>query len=217
MTPLDLLDHVGVALFAATGVLTASRKQLDLVGFLFLGTVTGVGGGTVRDLVLDVPVFWVQEPVFVLTCATMAVTVFLSAHLIESRYSLLLWLDAAALAAYAVFGAHKGLEVSGSPTVALVTGMATGTLGGIIRDIVAREPSVLLRWEIYVTAAMAGAAVYVTATALGLHLAVAAPAAFGLAFVVRGGAVLYGWRLPAYRSRPGRDDPAHRSEPWKRQ
>lgn len=212
MTPLDLLDHMGVALFAATGALAASRKQLDLIGFLFLGTVTGVGGGTVRDLVLDVPVFWVEEPVFVLTCMIAAVAVFLSAHLLESRYTLLLWLDAAALAAYAVFGAYKGLSISGSPTVAIVMGVATGTLGGIIRDVVAREPSVLLRPDIYVTAAMAGAAVYVSATALGLPLAAAAPAAFAIAFVVRGGAIVYGWHLPAYRSRPGRD-PARIPEP----
>lgn len=199
------LDYIGVALFAITGALTASRKQLDIIGFLFLAGVTGIGGGTARDLILDVPVFWVVHPVYVLVCAGCAICVYLGAHLIESRYRLLLWLDAAALSAYGVFGAYKGLLVTDSQTVAVIMGMLTGTLGGILRDVLSQEPSVLMRKDIYVAAAMAGAVAFVTASGLGAGLVWAAATGFVLAFGVRSGALVFGWTLPLYKSRPGRD------------
>ncbi len=205
MGPVALLDYSGVALFAATGALAASRKQLDIIGFLFLAAVTGMGGGTVRDLILGVPVFWVEQHMFVLACTAAGVLVFFTAHLIESRYRLLLWLDAVALSAYGVFGAYKGLLITDSATVAVVMGMLTGTFGGILRDVLAGEPSVLMRQEIYVAAAMAGGAVFVAAAGAGLPIAWAAGIGFVAALGVRSGALHFGWTLPAYRSRPGRD------------
>ena len=148
MNPILLLDYAGVAVFAATGALAASRRQLDIIGFLFLASVTGIGGGTFRDLILNVPVFWVENRDYLLICASVAVIVFFSAHLVESRYRLLLWLDAIGLAAFAVMGAAKGLTITGSPVVAVVTGMLTATFGGILRDLIAGEPSVLLKPEL---------------------------------------------------------------------
>ena len=111
MTPILLLDYAGVAVFAATGALAASRKQLDIIGFLFLATITGIGGGTFRDLILGVPVFWVANPDYCSICAVVAVVVYFTAHRLESRYKLLLWLDAIGLAAFAVMGAAKGWSV----------------------------------------------------------------------------------------------------------
>ncbi len=205
MDALGILDFAGVALFAATGALAASRKQLDIIGFAFLATVTGIGGGTARDLILGVPVFWVMQPVYILVCVATALVIYVAAHLIESRFRWLLWLDAMALSAYGVFGAHKGLEVTGSAVVAVVMGMMTGTLGGILRDVLANEPSVLLRREIYISAALVGAAGYLGAHAVGLPLPAAAGAGFAAAFALRSGALAFGWRLPQYRPRPGRD------------
>ena len=171
MSILEILDYAGVAVFAATGALAASRKQLDLIGFLFFAALTGIGGGTLRDLVLGrAPVFWVLNPNYILICVSVGVLVFFTAHLVESRYRLLIWLDAIGLAAYRVMGAAKGLAATGSPTVAIVTGVLTATCGGILRDVVANEPSVLLRPEIYVTAALAGAVCFVIAHGLGLPL-----------------------------------------------
>ena len=205
MNPILLFDYAGVAVFAATGALAASRKQLDVIGFLFLASVTGIGGGTFRDLILGAaPVFWVREPGYILVCASVAVLVFFTAHLFESRYKLILWLDAIGLSAYCVMGAAKGLAATGSPTVAIVTGILTATFGGILRDLLAGEPSVLLRPEIYVTAAMTGAAVFTGLHAIGAPDLAAALIAFAAAFVVRGGALRYGWTFPSYRSRPGR-------------
>jgi uncharacterized membrane protein YeiH len=102
-------------------------------------------------------------------------------------------------------GAAKGLAATGSPTVAIVTGVITATFGGILRDLLAEEPSVLLRPEIYVTAAMAGAAAFTLASLAGLGVWIAAMVAFAVAFAVRGGALHYGWTFPPYKARPGRD------------
>lgn len=205
MNPIIFLDYAGIAVFAATGALAASRKQLDIMGFLFLASVTAIGGGTLRDLILGVPVFWVAHHNYLFVCAVMALAVFFGAHLVESRYRLLLWLDAVGLAAYSVFGAYKGLLVTGSPVVATVTGVLTATFGGILRDLLAGEPSVLLRPEIYVTAALCGSLAYVLADLGGAPVAGAALIAFSIAFLVRGGALAYGWVFPPYKSRPGRN------------
>ena len=204
MIPLQLLDYAGVAVFAATGALAASRKQLDIIGFLFLASATAIGGGTFRDLILDAPVFWVVNTDYIWICAAVAVIVFFSAHRVESRYRLLLWLDAVGLAAFSAMGAAKGLTVTGSAPVAVVTGMLTATFGGVLRDLLAGEPSVLLRREIYVTAALAGAVTYTLLQILGSAMPVSAAAGFVVARAVRGGALRYGWSLPVYRSRPGR-------------
>ncbi|MFH1794724.1 MAG: trimeric intracellular cation channel family protein [Pseudomonadota bacterium] len=205
MNPILAFDYAGIAVFAATGALAASRKELDMIGFLFLASVTGVGGGTFRDLILgQTPVFWVREPGYILVCAAVAVLVFFTAHLFESRWRLLLWLDAVGLAAYCVLGAQKGLDATGSPAIAIVTGILTATFGGILRDLLAGEPSVLLRSEIYVTAALVGAATHTSLFLLGFPILAAALVAAAAAFIVRGGALKFGWTFPRYKARPGR-------------
>jgi uncharacterized membrane protein YeiH len=202
---LELLDYTGVAVFAATGALSASRKQLDIIGFLFLAAATGIGGGTLRDLILGAtPVFWVVNPTYLIVCAAAALAVFALAHRIESRYRLLLWLDAMGVSAYCVMGAAKGLAATGSPTVAITTGVLTASFGGIIRDLLANEPSVLLRPEIYITAALIGAAAFTAATSAGAPVWAASAVGIGAAFIVRGGALRFGWCFPVYKPRPGR-------------
>lgn len=206
MTLLDMLDYAGVAVFAATGALSASRKQLDIIGFVFLSAITGIGGGTFRDIVLgSTPVFWVQNPVYILVCVAAALVVYFTAHWFWSRYLLLIWLDAIGLSAYCVMGAAKGLDATGSPTVAIVMGTLTATFGGILRDLLAHEPSVLLRPEIYVTAALVGASVFTAAIELGLAISLATLLGVLAAFIVRGGALKFGWTFPTYKARPGRN------------
>lgn len=205
MPILELLDYTGVAVFAATGALSASRKQLDIIGFLFLAAATGIGGGTFRDVILGAtPVFWVVNPTYLIVCVVVALTVFVLAHRIESRYRLLLWLDAMGVSAYCVMGAAKGLAATGSPTVAITTGVLTASFGGILRDLLAGEPSVLLRPEIYITAALIGSAAFTAASVAGAPLWLASAIGIGAAFIVRGGALRFGWCFPVYRPRPGR-------------
>ena len=205
MTILQLLDYSGVAVFAANGALAASRRQVDLIGFIFLAIVTGVGGGTLRDLILgQTPVFWVNEPAYLIVAAATAVVVYFTAHLVWSRYLWLLWLDALGLAAYCVIGAAKGLALGVPAPIAVVTGVMTATFGGILRDIVTGEPSVLMRREIYLTAALVGASAYVILTIFNAPAVPAALVSTLAAFFVRGGALYYGWQFPVYRAREGR-------------
>lgn len=204
MSAITFIDYAGVAVFAATGALAASRKQLDIVGFIFLAAVTGIGGGTFRDLILGVPVFWIGNRDYVLICTVVALVVFFGAHRVESRYKLLLWLDAIGLAVFAVMGAAKGMAITGSPAVSIVMGMLTACFGGILRDLLAGEPSVLLTPEIYVTAAIIGAGVYTACDLLHLPGRISYPAGVLAAFAVRGGALKFGWSFPPYKSRPGR-------------
>lgn len=124
------LDLASVVVFAITGALVASRKQMDIVGFLWLGVVTGVGGGTVRDLLLGVPVFWVIDATPLVLCLTTAAVVHFSAHFVASRYRLLLYLDAFGMALVAIAGTAKGLDAGVVPLVALVMGVITAAVGG---------------------------------------------------------------------------------------
>ncbi|MGA1341969.1 MAG: trimeric intracellular cation channel family protein [Hyphomonas sp.] len=204
MNPILILDYAGIAVFAATGALAASRKQIDMIGFLFFAAVTGIGGGTLRDLILGVPVFWVVNPDYLVICVLTAVIVYFTAHLFESRYRLLLWLDAIGLAAYCVFGAWKALSVTGSPVIGVVMGVITASFGGILRDQLAGEPSILLQREIYITAALIGASVYTGLAMAGLPVMTAALLAAVAAFAIRGGALKFGWSFPPYKARPGR-------------
>lgn len=161
-------DLAGIAVFAASGALTAARQQMDLVGFALIATVTGIGGGTLRDLMLGIaPVFWVERPLPLLVCAGVAVAVYYTAHLVEWRYRLLLWADAAGLAVFAVVGAERALENGAPIAVALVMGVMTGTFGGLVRDVICNEVPLILRREIYVTAALAGAAVFIAGSEAG--------------------------------------------------
>jgi uncharacterized membrane protein YeiH len=202
---LQILDYAGVAVFAATGALAASRKQVDFIGFLFLAGLTGIGGGTLRDLVLGLaPVFWVKNNLYLVVCALTAAAVYVAAPYIEYRYRLLLWLDAIGLAAYCVMGSALGLAAGAPPVAAVVTGIMTATFGGILRDIVSGDPSVLLRREIYVTAALAGSAAHVGLVSAGFPDAVCAAFSMLLALAIRGGALAFGWEMPGYRHRFGR-------------
>jgi uncharacterized membrane protein YeiH len=204
----QFFDVVAAVVFAVSGALVASRKGMDVVGFMWLAVITGVGGGTVRDLILDVPVFWVQNPVHVSACLLTAVVMHFIAPLVESRYRMLLWFDAFGLALVTVAGTVKALDVGAPALVAIVMGVVTGCMGGILRDTLGHVPSVLLRHEIYVTASVLGACSYVALHALGPERLTAMIVAFLVTLGVRGLAIEHGWSLPVFRE-------SVRRERWK--
>lgn len=192
----QLLTYAGVAVFAASGALAAASRKHDIITFAFFAAITGLGGGTLRDLLLQQPVFWIDDPNQLAVCVAVGVLVWVAGPWPFSGRTLL-WLDAIGLAAFAVLGAAKAMAVGAAPPVAVVMGVLTATAGGIIRDITAGEPSVLLRREIYITAALAGAAAFVIGEALG-HRESAGAIGFGLAILLRGAALWFGWTMPAF-------------------
>ena len=201
----QFFDILAAVVFAVSGALVASRKRLDIVAFMWLAVITGVGGGTVRDVILNVPVFWVQNPIHVSACLVTAVVMHFVAPLVESRYRTLLWFDALGLALVTVAGTVKASDVGAPALVAVVMGAITGSVGGIIRDTLGHVPSVLLRQEIYVTASMLGACTYVGLDALSAGRLPAMIAGFLVTFTVRGLAIRYGWSLPVFRESSARE------------
>ena len=194
---LELLDYFGIAVFAISGALLAAEKRQTLVTFIFFAVVTGVGGGTLRDLLIGAPVFWVRTNATLLICIGAALLVWLASRRFSGRA--LLWFDAAGLAAYACYGAAKALGFGVAPVPAFAMGVMTACAGGIIRDVLAGEPSILMRPELYVTAAAlaSGLLVGLTIAGFGGWLAVAIAVVAG--FALRGAAIGRGWSLPAYR------------------
>jgi uncharacterized membrane protein YeiH len=160
--------------------------------------VTGVGGGTLRDLLIGAPVFWVHTNATLVLCIVAAVVVWLISH---RRFAgrALLWFDAAGLAAYATYGADKALRFGVAPVPAFAMGVLTACVGGILRDVLAGEPSILMRPELYVTAAALASGLFVGLSLAGVEPWIAATIAVAASFALRGAAIARGWSLPAYR------------------
>jgi uncharacterized membrane protein YeiH len=192
------LDLFGIAVFAASGALAAARRQQTLVTFAFFALVTGVGGGTVRDLLIGAPVFWVQDWRVPAVCLGTAGLIWITpARLWNARA--LDWFDAVGLAVYAVFGAAKALSLGVPALPAMMMGVITACVGGIIRDLLAGEPSILLRPEIYVTAAALAAGLFVALLFAGVPALVAAGIGAGTGFALRAAAIRRGLAIPTYR------------------
>jgi len=201
LTPLlDWLDLAGVAIFALTGALVAAKERQTFVTLAFFALVTGVGGGTVRDLLIGAPVFWIHDGGVAVVC--LAVSLF--AWFIPTRWwagRFLSIADGLGLAAYAVLGAAKALEYGIPPVTAALMGVITGCVGGIIRDVVAGRPSILMRPELYVTAAALSASVTVLGDLADIRREWVWVAATAAGYGLRLAAIRWNLALPAY----GRD------------
>ena len=194
---LVVLDYLGIALFAVSGALVAAEKRHNLVTFAFFAVATAVGGGTIRDLLIDAPVFWVHQNTPMVVCLGAALLVWFLAKAHHAAKAIV-WFDALGLVAYAVYGTEKALRHEIAPVPACLMGVMTACAGGIIRDLLAQQPSILLRPEVYVTAAAVSAATY---AALLPFVApwVAALVAVALGFLLRALAITRGLSLPPYR------------------
>ncbi|WP_419555382.1 trimeric intracellular cation channel family protein [Sphingomonas arenae] len=195
---LVLLDYFGIAVFAVSGALLAAEKKQTLVTFIFFAVVTGVGGGTLRDLLIGAPVFWVHSNMVLLICIGAALAVWAGSSRTFSGQALL-WFDALGLAAYATYGSAKALAYGVAPVPAFAMGVLTACAGGIIRDVLAGDPSIVMRPELYVTPAALSAGLFVGFTVLGFGGPAGAFAAASAGFALRGFAIARGWSLPPYR------------------
>jgi uncharacterized membrane protein YeiH len=197
---LHWLELLGVAVFALTGALAAARQKLDIFGFALLASVTGIGGGTLRDLLLGIePVFWIADPVNIAVCVVVATVAFFAAPHLARGEKLILWADALGMALFCVLGAERALDNGASMLVSVVMGVMSATFGGIVRDVLCAQVPLILRQEIYATAAALGAGLFVLLSWLGLGESPALIAGFAAAFLIRGAALKFGWSLPAHR------------------
>ena len=192
---IELLDLVGLAVFAVSGALAAAEKRLDILGFVLFATITGIGGGTLRDVLLDTQIFWIADPVPVWICIGSAVATWFFARSFHSLRLALLWMDALGLAVFSVIGASKALSLGVPEVVAVGMGMMTASFGSLIRDTLLQRPVVLLEPDLYVTAALLGAVTYVGLVSFDLDGNVAVWVAVLAAFVLRAAAIQFGLRL----------------------
>ncbi len=199
------LDLLGVAVFAATGALVASRREMDIIGFALMASVTGVGGGTLRDVILDRPVFWIADPLPIGICLAVAVLLYFAAPIFQRRYTVLLWADAFGIALYGTIGAEIALRAAGAPLVAIVMGLMTATFGGLIRDVICNETPLILNKEVYATAAVLAACLHIGLSSMGVPFDMSAGVAVASGFLLRAGGIKFGWSLPTYKARPGRE------------
>jgi uncharacterized membrane protein YeiH len=191
------LDLGGTAVFALSGALVALRLKQTLVTATFFAFVTGLGGGTIRDLLLDAPVFWLRDPWIAAVVLGTALLAWFTPRRWWERQTLE-WLDAAGLAMFAVLGTAKALGFGVAPVPAVVLGVISGCAGGIMRDMVAGVPSIIMRPEIYVTAAALAAGLTATLTWLALPDAATWTIAAGAGFSLRLAAITWNIKLPAY-------------------
>ena len=205
LTPiLDLLDIAGIAVFALSGAVLAARLRQTFVTMGFFALVTGVGGGTVRDLLIGAPVFWIGDAWVAAVClATALIAWFTPVRWWEGK--LFAYADGAGLAAYAVLGSAKALAYGVPPIPAALMGIITGCVGGIIRDVVAGRPSIIMQPELYVTAAALTAVLTVAgmiaAPLLGVPKEWVWGAGFICGFALRAAAIRWEWGLPSYGER----------------
>jgi uncharacterized membrane protein YeiH len=190
---------LAVAVFAITGALAAAERKLDILGFILFGTITGIGGGTARDLLLGTDtVFWIGDTRYLWVCIGASTLTWFIAPQLNSLHRVLVWADAVGVALFCVLGTIKAQQWGAPPVVSVVMGMMTATFGSIIRDTLLNQEPVLLGPEIYVTAALLGSASYLVLDAVPATAELAMPLAVLLAFSLRASAILFDLRLPKY-------------------
>jgi uncharacterized membrane protein YeiH len=196
---INIADFVAIGVFAVSGALAAAEKKLDILSFILFGTITGIGGGTLRDLLLGIDtVFWVTDTRYLWVCIGCSAATWYLAPMLNSLHRVLLWADAIGIALFSVLGSAKALTFGAPPVVAAVLGMMTATFGSLIRDTLLNQEPVLLGPEIYVTAALLGSVSYIALQSFELTGFIALPISIILAFLLRACAIVYDLRLPKY-------------------
>ncbi|MGB3624630.1 MAG: trimeric intracellular cation channel family protein [Henriciella sp.] len=193
---LSLADRIGVFVFAISGGVVAVRKEMDFLGVIVLAFLPAIGGGTLRDLLLDRPVFWLNDSVTLVLAVAGGLAAFFFYRFV-SNFRALRWPDAVGMALFTVTGAATAMALGHGFLVVLIMGAVTASGGGLIRDVVANEePLVLKAGELYATCALAGSLVYYLLMVYGPGETVAFAAGMATAFILRASAILFGLSLP---------------------
>jgi uncharacterized membrane protein YeiH len=192
------INYFGDVVFAVSGALTAARYRMDVVGFVLIGTIAGIGGGTIRDLLLGRAVWWTQNPSELILCAVASLITFMMMSYvtdIKIRKTGMVWADALGLAAFGVVGCHVALGFGAPFVVAVFMGMVTATGGGMMRDVLTNTRPMILGGQLYATAAIAGSLTYASLNYLGTSNILAEWLAFLAAFALRAAAIVYDIRM----------------------
>lgn len=197
---LHYLDLLGTVVFAITGLLAARRKQLDLFGAIVIAMVTAIGGGTVRDLIMGVPVFWTQNDLYIYVVVVSALLLFFLARYRRLPVRLLLFLDALGLAVFTVIGTQKAMALGFSDPIAIMTGIMTGVVGGVIRDVLVGEVPLVFRKEIYATASFVGASLLLVLVQSGVATDWAVVMSILVTLSLRMLAIVFNIELPVFIS-----------------
>ncbi|MGD9489698.1 MAG: trimeric intracellular cation channel family protein [Calditrichaceae bacterium] len=199
-TLLNILDLMGVAVFAVSGALAAGRKGLDLLGVLVIAAVTAVGGGTLRDLLLDRhPIFWIDDPGFLIVIMGASVFAIVYVRLRKPPGNALLIADALGLALFTIAGTQIAETAGLHPVIIVLMGTMTGVAGGVIRDVLSAEVPLILRRDIYATAAISGSSLYLLIQLFGVSRYIAVGVGLLTVVILRAMAILWGLRLPVFR------------------
>lgn len=205
MTHLDLLmflQFVGIAAFAVSGALVAGERQMDWFGVMTLGIIVAVGGGTLRDIMLDMPVFWISEPWYVALAAAVALATIPLARWSQRVRRPISIADAVGLSVFVILGTRKALDAGTPGIVAIIMGVVTGIFGGIIRDVLANRTPIILRREIYALAALTGAAFYVAGRQFDMPIGLNLWCSMAIILIVRLLAIARNWSVPTFRIDP---------------
>ncbi len=197
---LHVLDLVGVAVFAVSGALAAGRKALDLFGVIVIATLTAVGGGTIRDLLLDRhPIFWIDEPSYLVVIAAATLLTLLYVRVRPPPGNALALADALGLALFSLSGAQIAEAAGLAPIIIVLMGTITGVAGGMLRDVLCAEIPLILRRDIYATASIAGISFYLIAEAVGVPRLWAFALGMSVVVALRVSAIVWGLRLPTFK------------------
>lgn len=199
------LGLFGITVFAVSGALDAARKHMDILGFLLIGTVTGLGGGTIRDVLLGrLPVYWTLDTTFVGLCIAVSILTYFVAPFLTSRTKALIWMDALGLALFCVTGAQIAVQMGAVPLICVCMGVITATFGGILRDVLCGYDLILGSRELYVTTAVIGASTYLGLHWMGLNEDLSLLGGFFAALSLRSAAIIWGLSLPSYSGQRNR-------------
>jgi len=197
MTSNEILFLIGAGVFAITGVLAAARQDMDVMSFIVMGLVTAIGGGTLRDVMLGVQPFWLQQPAYLYVTSAAAVATFFFERRFRATYKALLYLDALATAVFTIVATERTLHLGFEPGIAVLMGVITGIGGGVLRDLLAGQPTILLRRELSMTPIIIGGALYVVVRHnVGLPPLYVSLLAIIVITAVRCGAIRWGWAFP---------------------
>ncbi|MCL4804229.1 MAG: trimeric intracellular cation channel family protein [Anaerolineae bacterium] len=192
------ISFVAIAVFAITGVLAGLRKEADIFSLLVFGLVTALGGGTIRDLLLGVPVFWVSELTYVWVAVGAAVLTFFLYRLFSQFYRLLLYLDAIGVALFTIQAIDKVIGLGYDPLIAVIMGVITGIGGGLVRDVLTDRPTLLMTKDLYATPILVGSIIYLLFLYFVPGFAFSWLVAMVLIFTTRAAAIYWDLKMPGW-------------------